>query len=67
MICFTLRYLLFCHISDTIFVDKTFDLSFFMIEVFLWSLACNGVLVANYNQWWVIAVVLIKVLQCATG
>lgn len=67
MIRFTLRYLLFCHIKSTILVDNMFDLSFFMIEVFLWSLACNGVLVANYNQWWVIAVVLIEVLQCAIG
>lgn len=67
MMYFAVRYLLFRHITGVIFVDNTFNLSFFMIEVLLRSLACNGVLVANYNQRWVIAVVLIKVLQCAIG
>lgn len=67
MMCFAMRRLLFCHISVTIFLSNTFNLSFFMVEVLLRSLACNGVLITNYNEWWVIAVVFIKVFQCAIG
>lgn len=67
MMCFAVRHLLFCHLIGAIFVGNTFNLSFFMIEVLLGSLACNGVLITNYNQWWVIAVVLVEILQCAIG
>lgn len=67
MMCFAMRCLLLWNIGEIIFVGNTFNLSFFMIEVLLWSLACNGVLVANHDEWWVITVVLVKVLQCSIG
>lgn len=62
MKCFAVRRLLLCHLIGLIFVANTFNLSFFVIEVLLRSLACNGILIANYNQWWVITVVLVEVL-----
>lgn len=67
MMCFAVRCLLLWNIGDTIFVGNTFNLSFFMIKVLLWSLACDGVLVANHDEWGVVTVVLVKVLQCAIG
>lgn len=67
MMRFAVRCFLLWNIGEIIFVGNTFNLSFFMIEVLLWSLACNGVLVANHDEWWVITVVLVKVLQCAIG
>lgn len=67
MLCFAVRRLLFCDIGGDIFVGTAFNLSFFMIRVLLRSLTCNGILIADYNQWWVIAVILVKILQCAVG
>lgn len=65
--CFAVRCLLFWNLGEIILMGNAFNLSFFMIEVLLWSLACNGVLVANHDEWWIITVVLVKVLQCAIG